>query len=121
VWVTAPPQVPPSAPSGLTASPQYSGSGKNKTLNSVTLRWTDGSWNETAFRIQLCKVVTSGAGKNKTTTCTYADAPGMPLAANTVQHSIPSASLSGKGTYRFRVRSENGNGASSWVEIQSSI
>jgi len=113
--VTTPPPSPPAAPSSLTATAQYSGSGKNKTLQSVKLTWVDNSNNETQFDLQRCKVT----GKGNSTTCTYA-----PLAlpsANVTSYADPASSLSGSGTYKYQIRSENGAGNSTWVQTQVQV
>jgi uncharacterized repeat protein (TIGR03803 family)/VCBS repeat-containing protein len=105
---------PPVAPSNLTATVQYSGTGKNKTVQGVRLNWTDNSSNETLFRIQRCQVT----GKNNTLACTYPSTSDVTVNADIRTYFDP---LTRSGTYRYRVRSENGTGSSAWVEVQVAV
>ena len=113
--VVTPPPAPPAAPSSLTATPQYTGSGKNKTLVQVSLKWVDNSGNETQFNLQRCKV----SGKGNSATCTYGSS--IVLAANTISYNDPAAALNGAGTYKYRIQAENAAGKSVWVETQAQV
>jgi uncharacterized repeat protein (TIGR03803 family)/VCBS repeat-containing protein len=104
----------PVAPSNLTATVQYSGSGKNKSVQGVKLNWTDNSSDEILFRIQRCQVTV----KNNTVTCTYPSTSSMTATANANSYDD---SLTRSGTYRYRVRSENSVGSSAWVEVQIAV
>jgi hypothetical protein len=114
VTITAPP--PPAAPANLSATVQYSGSGKNKVLQGVQLTWSDASSNENQFRIQRCQVT----GKGRTQTCTY-PATSTIVPSNSTGYFEPASSLTRPATYRYRVRSENAVGESVWVEVQVSV
>ena len=113
--VLVPPPTPPAAPSTLTATPQYSGAGKNKALVQVNVKWVDNSTNETQFNLQRCKVT----GKGGSATCTYGAS--IVLGANATGYTDPAGSLSGSGTYKYRVQSENGVGKSAWVEASAQV
>src|SRR5207248_54508 len=106
----------PAAPSNLTAAIQSTGAGKNKVFQGVKLTWLDNSTNETLFRIQRCQM--TGAGKTKT--CTY-PTTSWTVSANVTTYFDPAASLSGSGTYKYHVRSENSAGGSAWVEVQVAV
>jgi hypothetical protein len=108
---------PPAAPTSLAATATYSGSGRNKTFVGVNLAWGDASNNESLFRMERCKV----SGKGKSATCTFGAL--ATVGANVTVYADPASSFSSpvSGTYRYRVRSENGAGNSAWVDVQISI
>jgi len=110
-----PPPGPPAAPTSLTATPVYSGSGRNKTLLRVDLSWVDASSDEALFRMERCKV----AGKGQNQTCTFGAL--ATAGVNVTAYSDPAASLSGAGTYKYRVRTENVNGNSIWNQAQANL
>jgi M6 family metalloprotease-like protein len=112
--VTTPPPAPPAAPTNLTATPQYSGSGRNKALQQVRVAWTDVA-TETYYELARCKV----SGKGKNITCTYGAS--INIAANATFYNDPASALSGAGTYKYRLRSGNANGTSAWVEVQAQV
>lgn len=105
------PAGPPNAPSGLTGTALYTGSGKKKVLQGVRLAWTDNSSNEGLFRIERCKVVSQ--------TCTFSLLANV--AANTTTYTDPAASLAGSGTYRYQIRAENTLGVSAWAGTQVKV
>ena len=113
--VQVPPPTAPAAPLTLTATPQYTGNGKNKTLVQVNVKWLDMSNNETQFNLQRCKQT----GRGGSATCTYG--PSIVLGANTTSYTDPAASLSGSGTYKYRLQSQNGVGPSAWVEVSTQV
>ena len=100
--------LPPAAPTGLTATVEQSGKGKNKVITSITLNWTDNSDNETGFVIEGCTQVTSGKGKNRTVTCTYGKVgtDGADVTSFLVDLL--------KEHDHFRVKAVNAIGSSSW-------
>lgn len=97
---------PPSAPSNLTASSVYSGSGKNKQFVRVNLAWADNSANETGFDIERCKLT----GKGNSATCVFGPLTSVAAGVKTYQDPAPILS----GTYKYRVRSKNAIGPSAW-------
>ena len=97
---------PPGAPSNLTASSSYSGTGKNKQFVRVSLAWADNSANETGFDIERCKV----SGKGGSATCTFSALASVAGGVKTYQDPAPIPS----GTYKYRVRSKNATGPSPW-------
>ena len=107
--VTAAPLAPPS---GLTATVNYTGSGKNKAFKSVTLRWT-ASAGTAQFRIERC--TQTGSGKSKT--CSY---PGLALATVGAGSTAYEDTTAAAGaTYKYRVRSElDASRFSTWAETQ---
>lgn len=109
--VTVAPLAPPS---GLTATANYTGSGKNKALRSVTLRWT-ASTSATQFRIERC--TQTGGGKSKT--CSY---PGTALATVPGGSTMYDDTTAAAGaTFKYRVRSEvDASRFSTWTETQVS-
>lgn len=106
--VTAAPALPPTAPSSLTVSVVQTGSGKNRTFQSYTLRWLDNSSNEASFELRRCQVT----GKGGAATCTY-DTWSRSVGPNVV--SLTDTVKPATGTWRFQVRAVNSNGASAWV------
>ena len=112
--VTTPPPQPPAAPTNLTVSAQYSGTGKTKTFKQVNLAWTDNSNNENYFDIERCKV----SGKGGSTTCTVDLS--VSVAANTTTY--PDLTPVKGSTYKYRVRARNTTtGSSAWttqVQVQ---
>lgn len=106
--VTAPPALPPAAPSSVAVSVSQTGSGKNKTFQSYTVRWVDNSSNEAGFQLRRCAV----SGKGASTTCSYDTWSGN-VGANVV--SLTDAVKPATGTWRFEVRAFNNNGVSTWV------
>jgi len=115
VTVTTPPPAPPAAPSNLTATAQYSGSGKNKVFKQVNLAWLDKSNNENQFELQRCKV----SGKGNSTTCAWGASILLP--PNTTSYTDSASSFSGSGTYKYQVRAGNTNGNSVWIGAQVSV
>jgi hypothetical protein len=113
--VTAPPPAPPAAPSNLTATPQYTGTGKKRALQQVNVAWHDNAGNETQFNLQRCKV----SGKGASQTCPYGSS--IVLGANTAAFIDPASALTGSGTYKYRVQSQNGVGTSAWVETSAQV
>jgi uncharacterized repeat protein (TIGR03803 family)/VCBS repeat-containing protein len=112
--ITAPPPV---APSNLTATVQYSGTGKNKALQGVKLTWVDNSSNETVFRIQRCQVT----GKVNALACTYPSTVDVTVPKDSITWLDSATSLTRSATYRYHVRSENAAGSSGWVEVQVTV
>ncbi len=110
-----PPPGPPAPPTSLTAAAQYSGTGKNKTLVQVNLAYVDNSSDETLFRIERCKA----SGKGASQVCTFGAL--ATVGANVTTYADPKASLSGSGTYKYRVRSESGGGVSAWAQAQVNV
>ena len=104
------PQAVPAVPGSFAGAAQYTGTGKNKTLNAISLTWLDVT-NNTGYNVERCKQ--SGRGGN--VTCSYA--PLTSPGADAVSFLDSSAAASGKGTYQFRIRSFNGVGASAWTAI----
>jgi VCBS repeat-containing protein len=105
----------PAAPSNLTANAQYSGAGKNKTLQGVRLTWVDNSSDETLFRIQRCQIT----GKGSTLACNYTSTFNVTVPVNSVTYLDGTAVA--RATYRYRVRSENAAGSSGWIEVQIAV
>jgi PKD repeat protein len=107
VTVTAPAPQPPAAPSNLAADVVKTGKGRNKTITSVTLDWSDNSNNETGFEIERCLETVTGKGKNRTVTCDYT------LYA-TVGADVTTLQVGTEIGYRYRVRAMNAVGASAY-------
>jgi PKD repeat protein len=109
VTVTEAAPQPPAAPSGLTATVEKTGKGKNKVITGITLTWIDNSNNETLFVIQGCKQVTTGRGKNRIVSCDYIEV------GNTGEQNITSFSvdLSYKHDH-FQVKAVNAEVSSAW-------
>lgn len=108
--VTAPLATKPAAPSTVTVTVALSGSGRNKTFQSYTVKWTDNSNNEVDFELQRCKV----SGKGATATCTYDLNNFNPSVVENLT-SYTSTASPGAGTWRFEVRARNGVGDSNWA------
>jgi hypothetical protein len=87
---------PPAAPSGLNGTAALVGN-----RSTVTLNWTDNSNNETGFTIERA---TNAAFTTLVVT--------TPLAANAI--TAPQSGLNRRVTYYFRVKANNGGGASAW-------
>lgn len=96
--------VPPLAPTNLTATVQFNGSGKNK-LKTVTLSWMDNSNNETEFVIERCEE--TGKGKSKTCLFFVLDT----VSANTTSfEDVPIT-----GVFKYRVKARNTNDDSGYT------
>jgi len=93
----APPAVPPTAPTGVTAG--------SVTALSATCSWTDASGDETGFKVQYAPSPYSS----------WTTLSGSPTAANATSLATGNVLASGT-TYKFRVASTNANGDSAWVE-----
>ena len=112
VSVSTAPSV-PNAPSGLSATAQTTGRGRNATYaGSVLLRWSDNSTNEDFFVVERCtEIVTSGKGKNKAVSCnSWAVLPAS-VPANATSYS--DATAAGGTTYMYQVKARNAVGSSS--------
>ena len=107
--VTNPEPQPPAAPSNLTVDVVKSGKGKNKTITSVMLSWSDNSNNETGFEVERCLEIVTGKGKNRTVTCDY----GTVYA--TVGENVSTLSVGTESSYRYRVRAINDMGPSAYT------
>lgn len=95
---------PPAAPSNLSAVAQQTGKGRNKTIVSVDLSWSDNANNEDGFTIQRC--IETGRGRNRTCNFSNYDTAG----ANATSYSDPNPQNDAK----YRVRAFNGAGVSDW-------
>jgi Big-like domain-containing protein len=95
----------PTAPSNLTATAIYSGTGRNKQFQHVSLGWSDNSNNESNFAIERCTVI----GKGQSATCGFG--PLITLGANVTSYNDSSPT---KGKYRYRVKATNGSGSSGY-------
>ncbi len=98
---------PPAAPSNITGTSSFTGSGKNK-IFTVALTWQDNSNNETAFVLERCKE--SGKGSSKT--CAYSTL--ATLGANVTGYTDGGLS---RGTYRYRVKARNASGDSGCSDV----
>lgn len=106
----------PAAPSGLTASNSYSGSGKNKKFNGVYLTWTNNAFNAESNLIQRCgTVVMSGPKRQRIYTCNGA----WGVLANIADpgqaaylDGVPSTSIN--SIYLYRIQAVNSTGSSPW-------
>jgi len=108
VTVSEPVPQPPAAPTNLTAAVDKSGRGKEKTINSVILHWTDNSDDETGFVIEGCEQVTTGKGKNREVTCNF-KAVGN-VSSNTTSFVVDHL----RPENNFRVKAVNDEGSSAW-------
>lgn len=88
----------PSAPTGVT--------GGSVTSSSATCSWTDASSDETSFDVQYAPSPYSS----------WTTLSGSPTAANATSLATGSGVLTDGLSYKFRVRSTNSAGSSSWVE-----
>ena len=95
---------PPAAPSGLAGAATTTGKGANAVM-AVTLNWTDNAINEEVFVIERCEV----QGKNANATCSFV--PVVELGADVTSYA---ESVSGKKSYRYRVKARNRNGDSGY-------
>ena len=102
----------PAAPTNLTATLVKSGKGKNKVITDATLNWADNSDNETGFVVERCLEVTTGKGKNRTTSCIFSGY--VTTGANTTSLSVPIDS-----GYRYRVKAKNAVGDSAFTNEAS--
>lgn len=110
--VTVAPLAPPS---NLTASASYSGSGKKKTLDGVTLNWTAPA-GQAQFRIERCTL--EGKGNNKACTYTGAALAYVPADARTYVDTTAPAGA----TCKYRVRAEiDATRYSAWAETQVTV
>ena len=99
---------PPAAPTNLIATVEKTGRGKEKTVTGLTLSWTDNSDNEDGFIIESCKQVSTGKGKNRSVTCSYA--VNTTTGADTTTFDV---NLSTDHDH-FRVKAFNGQGHSDY-------
>ncbi len=102
-------EVPPQAPSNLTAEVTTTGKGKNRQKTAV-LAWMDNAVNETAYRVERC--LETGKGKNKQ--CDFSQV-GSDLPPDTTSY----VDTPGSGTFKYRVKAVNevGEGVSNVVKI----
>lgn len=107
VTVIEPTPQPPLAPSNLSSTADKSGKGKNKTINSITLNWSDNSDNEIDFIVEGCDERTTGKGRNRIVTCNF-------NVIGTTSSNITSFSVSDVSLNRFRVKAINSIGESAY-------
>ncbi|NVK22004.1 MAG: S8 family serine peptidase [Kangiellaceae bacterium] len=93
----------PAAPTNLAGNAVKQGKGKNATVVSVDLSWTDNSNNEDGFAVERC--VETGKGKNKS--CNFAQI------ATTTSASYSDTSVP-DGTVKYRVKAFNAVGDSGY-------
>jgi PKD repeat protein len=105
VTVTAPSNMPPVAPTDLTASVQTIGKGKNKTKE-VILNWEDNSNDEDYFVIERCQE--AGKGWNKI--CDFSISNPVEVGKNETFF----FDILGSGTFKYRVKACNDNGDSGY-------
>jgi PKD repeat protein len=102
----------PAAPTSLILTLVKSGTGKNKVVDSATLSWADNSDNESGFVVERCLEETTGKGKNRTTTCYFAEY--STYGANTTSQSI-SIPIPTDSGYRYQVKAVNDAGDSAYT------
>ncbi len=105
----------PTAPSGLTATVEKSGKGKNKVVTGITLNWMDNSDNEAGFVVEGCKEEETGKGKNKIVICNFSE-------IGNVGTDAISLGLVVLSNDHFRVKAVNGAGSSAYSnEVKANL
>ena len=87
----------------------------------ILLAWVDNSNNETSYLIDRCEVITSGKGRDKTTTCVWVNSYGSAAADST---SYSDTGVTSGTKYRYRVKAANGDpaldsGYSNEIEVKA--
>ena len=96
---------PPAAPSNLSADVVQQGRGRNKTIVSVDLTWSDNSNNEDQFVIERC--IETGKGRNKQ--CNFSTYATVGANVNSFSDSDP------QDNAKYRVKATNANGDSGYT------